>query len=125
MFTRSELEIKTVPELQDLCRRYGIRPTGSAAYKASYITSLLSFPLIAVNQMEEGRGLKSPTLASIQAFGSAIDEMNSPTAEQIALIRISLEGKRMRYPDRYNQEELLAWHMAKMKLEQVIALLGR
>ncbi|MBX9255306.1 hypothetical protein H1Q63_15385 [Desmonostoc muscorum CCALA 125] len=75
--------------------------------------------------MEEGRGLKSPTLVSIQVFGSAIDEMNSPTAEQIALIRITLEGRRMRYPDRYKQEELLAWHMAKMKLEQVIALLGR
>lgn len=33
MFTRSELEIKTIPELRDLCRRYGIKPTGSAAYK--------------------------------------------------------------------------------------------
>ncbi|MDF5710164.1 MAG: hypothetical protein PUP90_21470 [Nostoc sp. S4] len=125
MFTRSELEIKTVPELQDLCRRYGIRLTGSAAYKSSYITSLLSFPIIAISQMEEAKGLKSPTLAYIQVIGSAVDEMNSPTTEQAALIRISLEGRRMAYPDRYHQERLLAWHIAKMRLEQAIALLGR
>jgi len=125
MFTRTELEIKTVPELQQLCRRYGIKPTGSAAYKVSYITSLMSFPIIAINQMEEERGLKLPSLAAIQVIGSAIDEMNSPTAEQAALIRISLEGRRMSYPDRYKQEELLARYMAKMKLEEVMSLLAR
>ncbi|MFN6535808.1 MAG: hypothetical protein RM021_005465 [Nostoc sp. EkiNYC01] len=125
MFTRSELEIKTVSELQNLCRRYGIPPTGNAAYKTSYITALLSFPIIAVNQMEEGKGLKAPSLAAIQVFGSAIDEMNSPTPEQAALIRISLEGRRMGHPDRYRQEELLAWYMSKMKLEEILGLLSR
>ena len=108
IFTRSELEIKTVPELRNLCRRYGIRPTGSAGYKVSYITSLMSFPILAIGQMDEGRGLKLPSLTSIQVIGSAIDEMNTPTDEQIALIRITLEGRRMSYPDRYKQEELLA-----------------
>ncbi|MFN6476615.1 hypothetical protein [Nostoc sp. DedQUE07] len=125
MFTRSELEIKTVPELQDLCRRYGIRPTGSAAYKPSYITSLIAFPILAIQQMEVGRGLKSPSLASIQVFSSAIDEMGTPTNEQIALIRITLEGRRMSYPDRFEQERLLNLHLAKMRLEQVIALVSQ
>ncbi|MBD2611519.1 hypothetical protein H6G94_09580 [Nostoc punctiforme FACHB-252] len=125
MFTRSELEIKTVPELRDMCRKYGIRPTGSAAYKGSYITSLLSFPIIAIGQMESERGLRLPSLAAIQVIGSAIDEMNSPTAEQAALIRISMEGRRMGYPDRYKQEELLGRYMAKMKLEEVMSLLAR
>ncbi|MFN6560781.1 MAG: hypothetical protein RMY28_013495 [Nostoc sp. ChiSLP01] len=125
MFTRSELEIKTVPELQDLCRRYGIRSTGSAAYKASYITSLMAFPILAIQQMEVGRGLKSPSLTSIQVFGSAIDEMGTPTNEQIALIRITLEGRRMSYPDRFEQERLLNLHLAKMRLEQAIALVSQ
>lgn len=67
-----------MPELQDLCRRYGIRPTGSAAYKASYITSLMAFPILAVQQMELGKDLKPPSLASIQIFAAAIDEMGKP-----------------------------------------------
>ncbi|BAY79062.1 hypothetical protein NIES25_55440 (plasmid) [Nostoc linckia NIES-25] len=125
MFTRSELEIKTVPELRRLCQRYGIRPTGNAGYKTSYITSLMSFSIIAVNQIEQGKGLRPPSLASIQVIGSAIDEMRTPTDEQGALIRVTMEGRRMTYPDRYKQEDLYNWHMAKMKLEEVAALLAR
>jgi hypothetical protein len=64
MFTRSELEIKTIAELKDLCRRYGIKPTGNAGYKVSYITSLMAFPAIALHQMNEGRGLKRLTFAT-------------------------------------------------------------
>jgi hypothetical protein len=125
MFTRSELEIKTVPELRDMCRRYGVRPTGSPALKGSYITSLMSFAIIAIKQMEEGRGLRLPSLASIQIIESAIDEMNTPTDEQAGLIKISMEGRRMNYPDRYEQERLLAWYMVKMKLEEIMSLIAR
>ncbi|MBW4616024.1 MAG: hypothetical protein KME21_22620 [Desmonostoc vinosum HA7617-LM4] len=123
MFTRSELEIKTVIELRDLCRRYGIRPTGNPGYKVSYITSLMAFPVLAIQQIEEGKGLKSPTFPTIQVIASAIDEMGSLTDEQAALVRITLEGRRMNYPDRYEQERLLNLHAAKMKLEQVVSLL--
>ncbi|AFY35729.1 hypothetical protein Cal7507_5394 [Calothrix sp. PCC 7507] len=35
MFTRSELEIKTVNELADLCRRYGVKSVNS--YQLSVI----------------------------------------------------------------------------------------
>ncbi|WP_445626331.1 hypothetical protein [Nostoc sp. DSM 114167] len=114
MFTRSELEIKTIPELRDLCRRYGVKPTGSAAYKVSYLTSLMAFPQLALGQLREGRGLKSPGLSAIQFFKGVIDEMNSPTDEQAALIKITLEGRRMAYPDRFDQENLLM-HKAKMQ----------
>ncbi|MBN3876041.1 MAG: hypothetical protein HWQ42_06250, partial [Nostoc sp. JL23] len=58
MFTRTELEIKTIQELRDLCRRYGLKPTGNAGYKTSYVTSLIAFSAIALNQMQEGRGLR-------------------------------------------------------------------
>ncbi|MEH2011708.1 hypothetical protein [Nostoc sp.] len=123
MFTRSQLEIKTVPELRDLCRRYGIKPTGNPGYKVSYITSLLVFPQIALQQLRQGKGLKSPGLSVIQFFEGVIDEMNSPTDEQAALIKITMEGKRMNYPDRYDQENLLNLHKAKIHLEMAIGLL--
>jgi hypothetical protein len=46
MFTRSELEIKTIEELGNLCRRYGIKPTGNIGYKLSHITALMAFPVL-------------------------------------------------------------------------------
>ncbi|MFN6476283.1 hypothetical protein [Nostoc sp. DedQUE07] len=51
--------------------------------------------------------------------------MNSPTDEQAALIKITLEGTRMAYPDRFDQENLLNLHKAKMHLEMVVGLLGQ
>ncbi|MEH2329714.1 hypothetical protein [Nostoc sp.] len=125
MFTRSELEIKTIRELRDLCRRYGIKPTGNPGYKVSYITSLMVFPQLALHQMQEGKGLKPPTFTTFQYIGAAIDEMSSPTDEQIALIRLTLEGRKMAYPDRFEQEKLLNLHKAKMLVEQAFAMLSQ
>ncbi|MEH2083132.1 MAG: hypothetical protein V7K89_25095 [Nostoc sp.] len=124
MFTRSELEIKTIRELRDLCQRYGIKPTGNPGYKVSYITSLMVFPQLALHQMQQGRGLKPPTFTTFQYIGAAIDEMSSPTDEQIALIRLTLEGRKMTYPDRFEQEKLLNLHKAKMLVEQAFTMLS-
>ncbi|WP_414571753.1 hypothetical protein [Nostoc sp. CCY 9925] len=110
--------------MKDLCRRYGIKPTGNAGYKVSYITSLMAFPAIALNQLQEGKGLRRLSFASFQAIGAALDEMNSPTDEQAALIKISLEGKRMQSPARWEQEKLINLYKAKSLLEQVMDLLG-
>ena len=125
MFTRSELEIKTIQELSQLCQRYGIKPSGSRAYKTSYITSLMAFPAIAISQFKQGRGLRALDFADFQAIGRMIEVMETPTDEQAALIKITLEGRRMAYPDRYEQERLLALHQAKMLLERAFALLSQ
>ncbi|BAZ51131.1 hypothetical protein NIES4103_37540 [Nostoc sp. NIES-4103] len=125
MFTRSELEIKTIPELNRLCQRYGIKPTGNRGYKTSYITSLMAFPTMAISQLKQGRGLRALDFADFQAIGRMIEVMESPTDEQAALIKITLEGRRMSYPDRYEQERLLAVHQAKMLLERAFALLSQ
>ncbi|MFS0515545.1 hypothetical protein ACEYW6_12615 [Nostoc sp. UIC 10607] len=53
-----------------------------------------------------------------------MEEIDSPTDEQAELIRITLEGRKMSYPDRYQQESLLNLHKAKMSLEQAIDLLS-
>jgi hypothetical protein len=123
MFTRSELEIKTVSELQDLCRRYGLKPTGKGGYKDSWITSLMVFPQIALAQLRQGRGIKSASFSVIQFLEGVVDEMNTPTDEQAALIKLTMEGKKMNYPDRFDQENLLNLHKAKMHLEIAIGLL--
>ncbi|AFY34272.1 hypothetical protein [Calothrix sp. PCC 7507] len=125
MFTRSELEIKTIEELRNLCRRYGVKPIGNIGYKISYITSLMAFPVLALRQMKESRGLKTPSFGSVKEMGIALDEMGTPTNEQVALIRISLEGRRMGYPDRYEQEKLLSLYKAKLLLEEIIGLLNQ
>ncbi|MBN3898430.1 MAG: hypothetical protein HWQ41_25110 [Nostoc sp. NOS(2021)] len=125
MFTRSELEIKTIKELSELCLRYGIKPTGNKGYKTSWITSLMVFPRMALSQFEAGKGLKPPTFAFMQALSNAIDEINAPTDEQAALIKITMEGRIMNYPDRYTQEKLLALHKAKMYLELALGLLSK
>ncbi|MCC5640096.1 hypothetical protein LC593_30555 [Nostoc sp. CHAB 5844] len=36
MFTRTELELLTLAQLKILCNRYGLRPTGSGAYKVGW-----------------------------------------------------------------------------------------
>ncbi|QSJ18336.1 hypothetical protein JYQ62_05845 [Nostoc sp. UHCC 0702] len=125
MFTRSELEIQTIQELSQLCQRYGIKPTGNRGYKTNYITSLMAFPVIALSQFKQGRGLRSLDFADFQTIGRMIEMMESPTDEQAALIKITLEGRRMAYPDRYDQERLLNLHQAKMLLERAFALLSQ
>ncbi|MEH2354658.1 hypothetical protein [Nostoc sp.] len=124
MFTRTELEIKTIQDLRDLCRRYGIKPTGNAGYKNSYIVSLLAFPAIALNQMQEGRGLRRLSFEAFQNIGAALDQMNSPTDEQAALIKITMEGRRFHSPLSWEQQKLFNLYIAKQKLEEVMYLLG-
>ena len=123
MFTRSELEVMTLQELRILCQRYGLPPTGNARYKVSYITTLMAFPALALQQFQQGRGLKHPSFSSFQNISMALEEMNSPTDEQIALIRISLEGRRMKIPDRYQQERFLNTYKAKLALQQAFEFL--
>ncbi|MEA5514058.1 hypothetical protein [Nodularia sp. UHCC 0506] len=83
----------------------------------------MAFPVLAIHQLEEGKGLKSPSFGSLQEIGTALDQMGNPTPEQSALIRISFEGRRMELPARYDQEKLLAVYKVKNHLEEVISLL--
>ena len=124
MFTRSELEIKTLGELRNLCRRYGIKPIGRGITKGDCVTPLVTFGEIAIRQMTEGRGLKKPRLELIEAINEAIEKMGEPTTEQSAVLKATLEGRRMTYPQRYDQERLYALYRAKGLLEQVSSLLS-
>ena len=125
MFTRSELESKTLEQLRDLCFRYGLKPTGNRGYKPSYITTLMAFPYLALQQMRDGRGLKSPGLIAHESVYRVLDELGELTSEQSALVKATLEGKTLGYPERYEQERLLNLYKAQMLLEQVISLLNQ
>lgn len=122
-FTRSELELLTIPQLGILCRRYGIQPIGKGGQKQSYISALLSFSSIAVQQVEQAKGLTAPTFSQFQELGRILDQMGELTREQQALLRLTLEGYRMEYPARYMQERLLAIYKAKNLLSELIEIL--
>jgi hypothetical protein len=124
MFTRTELEIKTIGELRNLCRRYGVQPLGRGMTKNDCVTPLLAFPEIAIRQMTEGRGLRKPKLELVEAINAAIEQMGEATTEQAAVLKMTLEGRRMSYPSRYDQERLYALYRAKGLLEQVASLLS-
>jgi len=58
-------------------------------------------------------------------LSDCIDSMGTPTDEQSALIKMTMEGKTLNYPDRYSQEKLLALHKAKYHLELALGLLSQ
>ncbi|WP_242051144.1 hypothetical protein [Nostoc spongiaeforme] len=124
LFTRTELEVLTVQQLKTLCLRYGLRLMASGAYKDNYISTLMAFPLLAIQQIEDGEGLRLPTFEMLQHLGTTLDQMGQSTDHQAALIKASLEGKCMPAPQRWEQEKLLNRYYAKGHLEQAITLLG-
>ncbi|QLE58747.1 hypothetical protein [Nostoc sp. TCL26-01] len=124
VFSRQELELLTIPQLRILLLRYGLKPTGSAALKPGFITTLMVFPEMALQQFENGTGLIRPTFDQLQIMGEILDQMGTPTPEQSALLRVSFEGRRMDIPRRYDQERFLALYKAKNHLSEVINLLG-
>ncbi|AFY31504.1 hypothetical protein [Calothrix sp. PCC 7507] len=124
MFTRTELEVRSIPELRNLCRRYGVNVVGASG-KAGYIALLQSFPQIALQQLRASKRLKLPNLTCMETLATVLSEIGEPTNQQISLIRISLEGRRMSYPDRFDQEKLLAIYKARMEIERAIALLNQ
>lgn len=124
VFSRQELELLTIPELRTLLLRYGLKPTGSAALKPAYITTLMVFPELALQQFEQDRGLLRPTFDQLQLIGETLDQMGDPTPEQSALLRVTFEGRKMAIPRRYDQERFLALYKAKNHLSNAIDLLG-
>lgn len=124
VFSRQELELLTIPELRMMLLRYGLKPTGSSALKPAYITSLMVFPELALQQFEQDRGLTRPTFDQLQIMGEILDQMGTPTPEQSALLRVTFEGRRIDRPRCYDQERFLNLYKAKNHLSEVINLLG-
>lgn len=124
MFYRTELELKTLQELKELSSRYGIKPIGNPGYKTSYISGLLAFPGIALRQIKEGEGIKKIHFRIYQCLNEGLDQMREPTPEQAALIKLGLEEKFLKYPEKYQQEELLNLYKAKLHLEAALSLMN-
>ncbi|ARV62735.1 hypothetical protein BZZ01_32495 [Nostocales cyanobacterium HT-58-2] len=121
MFTRTELERKSIKELRNLCLHvYELKPIGNTAYKDSYINALLVFPAIALRQIKAGTGYKRIRESHLDALGAIIEAIGSPTQEQKALLKVTMEGKTMEFPERYDQEALLNLHVAKWYLQQAM-----
>ncbi|RCJ32953.1 hypothetical protein A6769_26315 [Nostoc punctiforme NIES-2108] len=125
MFTRTELEVKSLRALRDLCLiQYGIQAIGNSADKASYINALLTFPVIACKQVSENKGLKSPMLSQVEALEATLEAMGTPTPEQSALLKVTMEGRKLEYPARYSQEKLFGLYRVKWHLDTALEILG-
>jgi hypothetical protein len=70
------------------------------------------------------RGIKHPGRDGIEALVTAYDALGTPTAEQVALIKSSSEGRVMPSPYRLEQQKLLAFYEAKRKLDEAISLVN-
>ncbi|NJM71617.1 MAG: hypothetical protein HC862_16175 [Scytonema sp. RU_4_4] len=125
MFTRIELETKSLLELVALCARYGLKAHSDPNLRSSWATVLLSFSNIALSQMQRGVGLKYPGRDAIESLIVAYDAFGLPTREQSALIKVSVENRRiMPLPYRVEQQRMLAVYQAKVNLDKAISLLG-
>ncbi|MDZ7991896.1 MAG: hypothetical protein RM022_004660 [Nostoc sp. EfeVER01] len=121
MFTRTELEVKSLRALRDLCLiQYGIQAIRNPADKASYINALLTFPVVACKQVAENKGLKSPIFSKVEA----LEAMGTPTPEQSALLKVTMEGRKLEYPARYSQEKLFGLYRVKWYLDTALEILG-
>ncbi|NMG11905.1 hypothetical protein [Brasilonema sp. UFV-L1] len=125
MFTRIELETKSLLELVALCNRYGLKAYSDPNLRSSWATVLLSFSNIALSQMQQGVGLKHPGRDAIESLIVAYDAFGLPTREQSALIKVSVEERRiMPLPYRIEQQRILALYQAKLNLDKAISLLS-
>ncbi|ARV59164.1 hypothetical protein BZZ01_11435 [Nostocales cyanobacterium HT-58-2] len=125
MFTRIELETKSLLELVTLCNQYGLKAHSDPNLRSSWAAVLLSFSNIAISQMQRGVGLKHPGREGIESLIVAYDAFGLPTREQSALIKVSVEERRiMPLPYRVEQQKMLAFYQAKVNLDKAISLLS-
>ncbi|MBW4632989.1 MAG: hypothetical protein KME30_14135 [Iphinoe sp. HA4291-MV1] len=125
MFTRTELETKSFLELVTLCNRYGLKAHSDPNLRSSWAAVLLSFSNIAISQMQRGVGLKHPGRDAIESLIVAYDAFGLPTREQSALIKVSVEERRlMLQPYKVEQQRMLALYQAKVNIDKAISLLG-
>ncbi|NMF66924.1 hypothetical protein DP115_30925 [Brasilonema octagenarum UFV-OR1] len=124
IFTRIELETKSLLELTALCNQYGLKAHDDPLLRASWSTVLLSFPHIAISQMQREVGLKYLGRDGIESLIVAYNALGLPTREQAALIKASSQGRTMPMPYKLEQHKLLALYEAKVNLDKAISLLS-
>ncbi|QFS47759.1 hypothetical protein [Nostoc sphaeroides] len=50
--------------------------------------------------------------------------MGTPTPEQSALLKVTMEGRKLEYPARYSQEKLFGLYRVKWHLDTALEILG-
>ncbi len=124
MMTREQLKKLTLPELQTLGKRYGVRPIGNWGKTEAWVNTLSAFPYKALEQMRDGVGVHSPGLEAYHAITVALDLIGHPTDSQLALLRATKNNEWLQeeYWRRYQQKLVDLWS-AKLMLEEVLKLL--
>ncbi|MEH1927123.1 hypothetical protein [Nostoc sp.] len=63
-------------------------------------------------------------LSQVQALEAILETMGTPTPEQSALLKVTMEGKKLEYPVRYSQEKLFGLYRVKWHLDTALEILG-
>ncbi|MFB2773318.1 hypothetical protein ACE1AT_29205 [Pelatocladus sp. BLCC-F211] len=126
MLSRESLKNLSLPQLQQLGKKYGIKPLGSWEKTEVWINILSAFPYKAIDQMRNGVGIHSPSLEVYHAIDVALDLLGQPTDAQKALIRATKNNEWLNdeHSRRYQQKLLDLWSV-KLMLEQCQQLLAR
>ncbi|WP_017653366.1 hypothetical protein [Fortiea contorta] len=125
MFTREELTSKSIEELQQLARDLGVEAIGNCTYPGSWIVPLLAVTQMAMQDCEQGRGMKIyPHSRVYEPIQQALDVLGRPTPHQMTLVKGALRGVWVRRIDeRHVQQRLLAtWQVRMMLLEALSRL---
>ncbi|RAM51129.1 MAG: hypothetical protein C6Y22_12170 [Hapalosiphonaceae cyanobacterium JJU2] len=119
MLSRESLKNLSLPQLQQLGRKYGIQPLGNWGKKEAWINMLTGFPCKAIEQMRDGVGIHSPGIEAYHAINVVLDLLGQPTIAQKALIRATKNNEWLKdeYSRRYQQKLLDLWSV-KLMLEQ-------
>ncbi|MGJ5630191.1 hypothetical protein [Nostoc sp. CALU 1950] len=108
MFTRTELEVKSLRALRDLCLiQYGIQAIGNPADKASYINALLTFPVVACKQVSENKGLKSPIFSQVESTRSSTRGYGNTYTRTVCITQSDDGRKKVRVPSAVQSREAI------------------
>ncbi|PMB18653.1 hypothetical protein [Fischerella thermalis] len=126
MLSRESLRNLSLPQLQQLGRKYGIQPLGNWGQTEAWVNMLAAFPYKAIDQMRDGVGIHSPGIEAYHAINVALDLLGQPTNTQKALIRATKNNEWLEdeHSRRYQQKLLDLWSV-KLMLEQCQQLLAR
>jgi len=125
MFTRNELTSKSLDELQQLAKNLGIEPIGNPTYPGSWIVPLLAVTQMAMQDCDQGRGLKPyPSSRVYEPINLALDALGKPTPHQLSLIKGALRGIWVqRIDQRHVQQRLFETWQGRMALLDALSLL--
>ncbi|MEH2068190.1 MAG: hypothetical protein V7K47_08500 [Nostoc sp.] len=62
--------------------------------------------------------------SQVETLEATLEAMGSPTPQQSALLKVTMEGRKLEYPARYSQKKLFELYRVKWHLDTALEILG-